>query len=151
MRQLALNVAVFLSIMAILATGGYYYWQNYANEPDISLKLEGRSKKGNYHTINVRLLNSTSSSITFTGYSESSPWYKIQKWEKGKWIDHQVGWFCGTGLRQCVIPSGKSSIIPVHVEEELFPIRVGVGYAHGGEKRENQVVWSARIEKASSN
>jgi len=124
--------------------------KEHANKRAICLPLDSRSKNDDYHTINVRLINPTSTPITFTGYSESSPWYKIQKWENGKWVGHNVGWFCGTGLRQCVIPSARSSVIPVHVQADLFPIRVGVEYARG-KKREQEIVWSARIEEESSN
>ena len=122
----------------------------YLKETVVSLKLESRSKTDTYHTLNLRLINPASSSVTFTGYSESSPWYKIQKWVEGRWVDHPVGWFCGTGLRPCLIPSGHSSVIPVHVQDDIFPLRVGIEYAEGETEEVGQVVWSAKIERNSS-
>jgi len=83
------------------------------------------------------------------GYSEQSPWYKIQKWVDGKWSSHRLGW-CGTGVRRCTIPPGRSSVTRVHVKEELFPIRIGVKYSKGN-KKEEQVIWSASIDKKASN
>jgi len=36
------------------------------------------------------------------------------------------------------------------VKEELFPIRIGVKYSKGN-KKEEQVIWSASIDKKASN
>lgn len=122
----------------------------YAHETAVSLKCESRSTKGKFQTVDVRLINPTDAAVVFTGYSEQSPWYKIQKWVDGEWSDHRVGWFCGTGLRLCTIYPGQSAVIPVHVKEDLFPIRVGVEYSKGT-KKDKQVAWSARIDRESSN
>jgi len=118
----------------------------HAKETSLCLKADSISEKDGYHTVKVRLINPTDTAISFTGYSEASPWYKIQRWVDGKWIDHPVGWFCGTGLRHCIIPSGQSSIIPVHVKMDLLPVRVGVEYSNGKKpQKERQIVWSKRI------
>ena len=122
--------------------------EKYAKETELCLRIGNISEKDGYHTVNVHLINPTATPISFTGYSESWPWYKIQKLVDGKWVDHPVGWFCGTGLRRCIIPAGQSSVIPVHVKIDLLPVRVGVGYANGKKpKKEQQVVWSRKIEK----
>lgn len=124
----------------------------YSKEPVISLNLESRRIKGDYHIIKIRLKNPTSLPVKYTGHSNSSPLYNIQKWNNGKWVNNQeVRLICGTGLRQCVIPSGKSAIIPVHVADSFFPIRIGVAYSHGINTNKQKVVWSERIEKDSSN
>ncbi len=119
----------------------------YASETEISLILESRNKAINCHNMKVRLINPTSSYITFTGYSASQPWHMIQKWRMGNWADRPVGWFCGTGLGMCLIPPGQSSVISVHMKDKVFPIRVGVEYVHEKKIQEQQVVWSARIDK----
>ena len=117
----------------------------YSGETQVSLQLEGRSKSAaNHQSLEMRLINPTKSALKFSGYSESSPWYRIQKWVDGEWIEHNVGWFCGTGMRECVIPARRSSVIPVHVSDDLFPLRVGVGFERAGKE---ETVWSTRIEK----
>lgn len=117
----------------------------YAGETQVSLQLESRSQATTTHqTLSLRLINPTTAALKFTGYSESSPWYRIQRWVDGEWVEHQVGWFCGTGLQECVIPARRSSVIPVHVSDDLFPLRVGVGFEHAGKE---QTVWSTKIEK----
>ena len=118
----------------------------YATEKEISLRLEGRSRTSFGHDFRVRLINPTSSALTFSGYDESSPLYRIQKWVDDAWEEHQVGWFCGTGLGQRAIPRARSSVIAVHATDDLLPIRVGVEFEHRGE---NRTVWSARIERQS--
>ncbi len=119
-----------------------------AQSADVSLVLESSSQTEGYRVINMRLSNPTSSAITFTGYSEESPWYRIQKMANDEWVEHQVGWFCGTGLRECTIEPGKSSLIPVSVPDAIFPVRVGVEYSRG--KDGGSVVWSDKIERNSS-
>lgn len=121
--------------------------QAHVKETAVGLKFESRSTDA--QIVNVRLINPTERPVTFAGYSEQSPWYKIEKWVDGAWVDHRVGWFCGTGLRVCVIPPGHSSVIPVRVEDGLFPVRIGVGYSNSG-TREDEVVWSTRIDAAPS-
>ncbi len=116
--------------------------ERYAQLRAVTLATEDAS-------VRVRLINPAAKPISFTGYGETSPWYRIQRWQNGSWVDHRVGWFCGTGMRQCVIAAGRSAVIPVHADESLFPIRVGVAYRVGGAKNgtEDQVVWSDRIER----
>ena len=96
-----------------------------------------------YKAFNIRLSNLTILDVEFVGYSESSPWYKIQTWDGKKWIEHKVGWFCGTGLRSCKISANKSSLIFVDISEKLFPLRVGVDYSQSSK---NNIVWSGKIE-----
>ena len=121
--------------------------KQHANETEVCLKLGGMSEKDGYHTVNIHMINPTNKPISFTGYSESSPWYKIQRRVNGKWVDHPVGWFWGTGLRPCVISSGQSSVIPVYLKKGLLPIRVGVEYASGmNPKKQLHIVWSRKIE-----
>ncbi len=116
----------------------------YEMEESICLKMDWVSRGNTYFTTYARLINPTSSPITFTGYSESSPWYKIQKSVDGQWVDHEVGWFCGTGLRECTLPPGKSSLIQFSVDDDLYPVRIGVGYKHNNKK---EIVWSEMINK----
>ncbi|MEM7357191.1 MAG: hypothetical protein AAF657_40630, partial [Acidobacteriota bacterium] len=47
----------------------------YAAEAEICLRLESRNRTTDGHTLEMRLINPTRSSLTFSGYSESSPWY----------------------------------------------------------------------------
>ncbi len=121
--------------------------KEYLAETNISLIEESRSgpvKSGSQY-VDVRLINPTQSAVSFMGYGESSPWYRIQKRNGADWEEHRVGWFCGTGLRSCVVPAGCSSLIRVRVEnEKLFPMRVGVDYSQPGEQQP-QVVWSEAI------
>ncbi|MCK4268188.1 MAG: hypothetical protein KAX16_05110 [Actinomycetia bacterium] len=148
-----LKAFAFFALFALVLASGQQAGKNteaiprkYAKETEILLNLESRSKHSDSQVINMRLINPTYSSITFTGYSESSPLYKIQKWGKEDWVDLDVGRFDGTGLGWRVIAPGQSSIIQVAVGEKLFPLRVGVEYA-GGKK--TRTVWSARIERKS--
>ncbi len=119
-------------------------------QEDVVLTLEGSVVQDptarEWEQIQVRLSNRSGRALGFTGYDETQPWYRIQRFIDSKWVDHQVGWYCGTGLRQCKIPSGMSSIIPVSVRKDLYPIRVGVTYSLGAGKAESQTVWSARID-----
>ena len=71
---------------------------------------------------------------------------RIQRRVDGAWVDHNVGWFCGTGLRHCVIPSGQSSVLSVYAKDEMFPLRVGVAYAGGKATETSAEVWTERIE-----
>ncbi|MDC0325721.1 hypothetical protein OAM01_03080 [bacterium] len=111
-------------------------WEPFPDEPDEYF----------LNFINVRLLNPTSSAIRFQGYSSISPWYRIQRWIDGAWVEHRVGWFCGTGLDQFSIPSDRSSVIPVDVTDDLFPIRVGVEYSNDRKVKADMVVWSEKID-----
>lgn len=96
--------------------------------------------------IELRLVNRSGQILWFTGYEETHPWYRIQRFIHGRWLDHRVGWFCGTGLRRCEIPAGKSSLIPVSLRNDLYPIRIGINYGLGNSKSAESTVWSKRID-----
>ena len=117
---------------------------------EVSLTLEKRAVQDptskDWEQISVRLANRSGKALRFRGYDETQPWYRIQRFVEGKWVDHQVGWFCGTGLRQCEIPTGKSSLIPVSVQKDLYPIRVGVTYGLGPKPPEDRTVWTTLID-----
>ncbi|MBA4019428.1 MAG: hypothetical protein C0483_19865, partial [Pirellula sp.] len=118
-------------------------------ESNQSQKLEEREIR----IFKVRLINPTDTAISFEGYGEAGPWYDIQTWTDGQWKDYYVGWFCGTGLRKCVIRPGESSVIFVDIDttRARFPVRVGVRYTlENGAKPAAQTVWSDRIEKNST-
>jgi hypothetical protein len=102
-----------------------------------------------YRKLQLRLGNPTPTAIRYTGYEESQPWYLIERWVDGKWESHRVGWFCGTGLRDCRVPAGRSVVIPVSVEEKLLPLRVGVRYGRkvDAENGPMEVAWSVRIDR----
>jgi hypothetical protein len=121
----------------------------YANETAVCLKLESRKADGKGQTFYMRLVNPTDKPLLFSGYSEQSPLYRIQVLVQGKlWMEHQTsrGW-CGTGLRECVIPPGQSSLIPVRINDLVYPIKIGVGYKQKAGNSERFVIWSERIEE----
>lgn len=124
----------------------------FAGGKEVVLMLESQrvsETSAGYRKLQMRLGNPTATAIHYTGYDESQPWYLIERWVDGKWEPHQMGWFCGTGLRDCRVPAGRSVVIPVHVEEKLFPLRVGVRY-HRKADAENgptEVAWSVRIDR----
>jgi hypothetical protein len=99
-----------------------------------------------WEQIELLLANRSGERITFRGYNETQPWYRIQRLVDGKWQNHRVGWFCGTGLRQCEITAGKSTLIPVSVRKDIYPVRIGVDYGLGSSENEDRTVWSAQIE-----
>lgn len=110
---------------------------------EIYLAVEKRRKVAKDDLfINVRLVNNSTNRIEFSGYSESQPWYRIQKWAESKWSEYDVGWFCGTGLRNCIIRPGGSSLIDVNVPKRLLPVRIGVDFRVNGKKK---TVWTKKI------
>lgn len=127
--------------------------KKYADIKVVSLVEDSRTVKGEYTKIKVRLINPTKTSISFTGYSESSPWYLLQTLVDNKWTEKKMGWFCGTGLRQCIIYPGESSIITLNVTTANLPIKVGVAYKLGTKTdkiNKPLVVWSPSIEATAT-
>lgn len=125
--------------------------ESYTALTEVTLVEESRfSRQGSIaEIVNVRLINPTGFPVTFTGDSEASPWYRIQKLKESGWVEHKVGWFCGTEVRRCIIYPGHSSVIRVSVvDPKMFPIRVGVGYSHlPGQPQ--KLVWSSTVSGPS--
>lgn len=112
------------------------------------------------HAYHVRIINPTTKTMVFDGYGEGCPWHGRQSWQNGKWTDYRVGWFCGTGLRTCVIPPGRSAVFAPSADEYFFPVRFSVGYLLTTNGKadvaatENRVlaggtVWTERLETNS--
>ena len=124
----------------------------YENVTSLALYVESHQvhklEERDFHVLKVRLINAADTPISFDGYGEAHPWYQIQTWTDGEWKNHGVGWFCGTGLRQCVIRPGESSVISVNIDTKRirFPIRIGVTYTlENGTEPTPRTVWSDRI------
>lgn len=96
----------------------------------------------------LRLCNSTNHSIYFSGYGVNGPWYRIQRFVEPSWEEHQVGWFCGTGLTENEIPPGKSATFDVSEWRVSGLYRVGVNYSHSVDKKEYETVWSDTISSS---
>jgi len=102
---------------------------SYVDLSDIFLVVERIERTEDHAMVYVRLGNPTQKDLQFFGYSETAPWHEIKKLKEGMWTDYNVGWFCGTGLRICTIKGGDSSVIQAYVPNEIFPVKIGVGYA----------------------
>jgi len=76
--------------------------------------------------IQCRIINMSNADIHFTGYSASSPWYRLQTKTDGKWEEVKVGWFCGTGLGLSTVPPNKSVVIEVDPKDFGKNLRVGI-------------------------
>jgi hypothetical protein len=101
-----------------------------------SLIYEKTIQRHGYPVRLLKLINPSRPALEFTGYSESSPWYRIQYRENDGWTEIKVGWWCGTGLRWCQIRQGESAVIDVDQDLKHRLVRVGV------ELRDGRVIWS---------
>lgn len=114
----------------------------------VSLHFEGWEERHGSSRVKCRLVNQSDATVYFTGYGIPSPWYRIQKAENGAWIEHNVGWFCGTGLRTPALPSGKSSVFWVFFPENTEVIRVGLTFSSNQfdpEEKDVDIVWTDEI------
>ena len=122
--------------------------KEHAGHKEIAIILEDlkRADTGLYFQLTFRVINPTSEAMHFTGYSEQSPLTKTQRWVDGEWVGKREVLRCGTGLRQCTVAPGQSAVFQTGVQGDLLPVRIGIGYSHGKNKK-LKLVWSEKIER----
>ena len=120
--------------------------QRYSEISEVSLLPEGATKTGGSQIITLRLINPSSFPVVYVARSQSNPFHMLMKKEGGRWVNHDINWFvCGNSRQESVVINPlKSILISAKVDNDLFPVRIGIKHAHG-ETRE-QEVWSAPIE-----
>ncbi len=120
--------------------------QKYNKTSKVSLKPEGTTKTGKSQIITLRLINPSSFPVVYIARSQSNPYHLIKKKIENKWVNHDINWFvCGTSRQESVVINPNESIlITVEIDNDLFPVKIGIKHAHG-EKRE-QEIWSSSIE-----
>lgn len=116
-------------------------------KPTINIHYESRSKDG----VVCVMVNQLAKSVRFAGYSIAAPWYRIQILKDGQWIEHRVGWFCGTGLYKPELISNRACRFLVQDPPDTkLPIRVGIDFEeqldpNSSEKPVERTVWSEPI------
>lgn len=121
----------------------------HADEKIVCLTLEKctANEPAQGQELTLRLINGSGKPVVFTGFSEQSPIVRIQKRVDGKWVDQERLLRCGTGLRPCTVPAGKSVVFQVHVQTEWMPLRVGVEYSSGEADAQRVTAWSEQAAR----
>lgn len=96
-------------------------------------------------TFLVVLINPTKDTVKYGGYSLSSPWWRLQVLDstQKKFIEVDQGWFCGTGLRTCVVPPGKCAYI--FIRKYTWKSRIGIDY-YLNSSRVQRTIWTKLID-----
>ena len=99
-----------------------------------------------------RVINNSSETIRYIGYSASSPWYRVQNMVDDNWTDVEVGWFCGTGLRICSLPPHRSVVFSANLDHLKTTARTGLDLVDpenplSATTEPKSVVWSDQYPK----
>ena len=115
--------------------------------PGVTIKVEvvEAAPDGRF-VARCRISNGSDRGVSYVGYSPSSPWYRIQQWTDGRWVEHRVGWFCGTGLGRPELPSTESVAFFVRLPEAEHRTRVGLTVSHGDPRGAQSTIWSEPFE-----
>ncbi len=108
-----------------------------------------RPAEGGGYLVECRLANPSGAAIAYTAYSVESPLYRIQFRRDGEWVEHNVGWFCGTGLGMRELLPGAEAVFSVHTVEGDPPMRIGLDVDRAG-LGGRETVWSDALERGAA-
>ena len=73
-----------------------------------------------------RVVNGTSTPVSYTGFGKESPMYQAEVEDGGAWVAHPMGW-CGTGSSTIALDPGASQVVDVIVPADGRQYRFSFG------------------------